>query len=99
MTRIFGAAWTSRYGQTDDGMWESVIRQLDRHEVKRGLQHMLSDWTDSFPPTPAQFLKVARIPAAHRPFDRSKALAHQPSDEETTARNMAALRGMLGGSA
>jgi hypothetical protein len=95
MNRIFGHAWQARYGIKDDGVWESIIAQLDRDEVKRGLQHMLNDWTDSFPPTPAQFKAVARIPPAHRPFDRSKALEHQASDAETAKEHLAALRGLV----
>ena len=95
MTRIFGASWTARYGETDDGMWQAIVGELRREEVKRGRRHMLNDWTGSFPPTPGQFLAVARIPAAHRTFDTAKALAHQPSDADTARKNIAALRSML----
>lgn len=95
MTRIFGNAWTARYGDTDDGVWRAVLSQLDREEVKRGLRHMLNDWRDSFPPTPGQFIGVARIPPAQRPFDRSRQLAHLASDEETAKAGIEELRRVI----
>lgn len=95
MTRIFGNAWTSRYGDTDDGMWESVIASLVWNEVKHGLRHMLTAWTDSFPPTPAQFLAVARIPAAHRPAPISRRLESKASDPERAKASIEALRRLL----
>ena len=97
MTRLFGGAWTARYGETDDGLWASVLSRLDEREVKHGLRHMLSDWTDSFPPTPAQFRSVARIPLAHRIVPPSHRLsAPQPSDPATTDAALRALRALVG---
>jgi hypothetical protein len=95
MTRIFGNSWTSRYGDTDDGMWESVIAGLGRDEVRHGLRHMLTAWTDSFPPTPAQFLAVARIPLAHRPAPIHRQLAAKASDPKRARAEIDALRRML----
>ena len=95
MARIFGHAWLSRYGETDDGLWESVVSSLGRDEVKKGLRHMLNDWTDSFPPTPGQFRQVARIPMAHRQVPRDMRLTSKPADAEAVQCHIAKMREMF----
>jgi len=104
MLSIYGDRWEAKYGAVPEGgpahVWIEALRGLSDRQMKIGLRCcLLRD--SAFAPTPGEFVVMVgeNSAPAHRPFDRSKALAHQPSDEETTARNMAALRGMLGGSA
>jgi len=97
MARIFGHAWTSRYGETDDGMWAAVIGPMSRDQVKGGLRHMLNDWTDSFPPTPAQFRAVAVTPGSQVPVPRGRRIGVVPASDEVVSSELSKMRAMFGG--
>lgn len=70
MSRIFGHTWIAQNGATDDGMWEAIIGPMSPGAVAAGIQHCLTEWTESWPPTPGQFLSFAVVPTAHQPLQR-----------------------------
>jgi hypothetical protein len=97
MTRIFGQAWTSKYGEVDDGTWAAAISTLSGRQVKLGLRHCLNNWTDSFPPTPGQFRKAVmeNDRPEHRPLDPAHRIARQPAEDHVRETHMASIREML----
>ena len=96
---IWGGLWVSRYGESDDGTWLSVIRRLSPRQVVGGIDLIRHSWDRDFPPTPAQFSKWARDSV--RPYDEpveSRAqLEHLKSSPERSARGVADLRSILAG--
>ena len=98
MARIFGPAWTSKYGETDDGTWAAAVSTLAPSQVRFGLRWMLNNWTDSFPPTPGQFRRVIfdNDRPEYRPVDRSRWLGVQPAEDRVAQQHMAHIKMVLG---
>ena len=98
MTRIFGQAWTSKYGEVDDGTWATAISTLSSRQVKLGLRHCLNNWTDSFPPTPGQFRKAVmeNDRPEHRALDPARRIARQPAEDHVRDEHMASIKAALG---
>lgn len=95
MIKVFRQAWVSTYGEVDDGTWRAVVAQLDRQEVRRGLELCHSHWERDFPPKPGQFLAMARIPPAQRYFDRSRALEVKPAQEAVREEHLRKMRALV----
>jgi hypothetical protein len=95
MIRIFRQAWISTYGETDDGTWRAVVAQLDRLEVRRGLELCHGHWQGDFPPRPAQFISMARIPAAHRPAPRSRQIGVQAAQDHVRDEHLRKLKELV----
>ena len=95
MIRIFRQAWISTYGEVDDGTWRAVVAQLDRLEVRRGLELCHGHWQGDFPPRPAQFIAMARIPPSQRLVDRSHRLRAKPAQDHVREEHLAKLKEMV----
>lgn len=98
MARIFGPAWTSKYGETDDGTWAAAVSTLAPSQVRFGLRWMLNNWTDSFPPTPGQFRRVIfdNNRPEHRALPHSSRIEMQPAEDHVRQQHMEHIRIMLG---
>jgi len=97
MTRIFGHSWTAKYGDQDDGVWAAAVADLSADQIKRGLRLTLTDWRDSFPPTPGQFRELAmRVePAAHRIIPPTRRIGKMAASDETVQEGLAAMRDLV----
>lgn len=98
MARIFGPAWTSKYGETDDGTWAAAIGSLTRNQVKAGLRHCLNNWTDSFPPTPGQFRRAIfdNDRPEYRCLPPSARIERQCAEDHVRDQHMAHIKVILG---
>jgi len=96
MANIFAHRWTSSYGETDDsGVWSAALVGLTPAQLKAGVRAMLCDWTESWPPTPAQFRERA-LAAKPRAIPRERQLPESPASPEVAQQHLARMRGMLG---
>lgn len=98
MRQMFREAWTSKwsnsesYNQLLDDYAEALAR-LTPDEIRAGLESTLGR---DYPPSPSEFVGIARAQkarAAHKPF---KALPRPPRDLGTAKRQIALLRAALG---
>ena len=80
------ARYTHKWASAIDGIegeaideWGDVLAGLNGADIKRGLDM----WRDDWPPTAHEFRKACKqyATAAHRSFDKSKALEHKPDPE------------------
>ena len=98
MARIFGHAWTAKYGETDDGTWAAVLSGFTGNQIKRGIRYCLNDWRDSFPPTPGQFRGIILDTQieAHRQLKPVHLLERKAASDETSQAFIAKIRRELG---
>lgn len=79
----YGAKWTASIEGIEDeatSEWALQLSGLTGEDIARGL----AAWSDEWPPSAPEFKKACRqyVTAAHRPFDKSKALEHKPDPEK-----------------
>jgi hypothetical protein len=91
MSGIFGHAWTSAYGASDDNeTWLEGLADMSPNDIKRGIAACLN-WQERFPPTLPQFRALCRpapIEPAHRIIERERLLP-QPPEVIESRRNKA----------
>lgn len=78
----YGAKWVASI----DGIeklavdeWSNVLAGMKGEDIARGLE----SWTEEWPPSAHEFKRACKqyATAAHRPFDKSKALEKLPDPE------------------